>query len=336
MRSLRLRTTLALSLVLAGLACPPTGLAQPAQSLQNVPSPQPLIPTPPVALHEGDGKLDKAAPAPPVIPFAPVPPPQGFPPRVSAQYTPRLAWDSDFKQSIAKPGETNAQFAFSLTNISTIDVVVNRVTTSCGCTVARLPSVPWRLQPGASGQIDVTVDLRNKWGTLQKFITVDTSDGFKPLRVQITIPTQTTPPPHLVSDRSRKKETARADRQAVFKGDCARCHAAPVVGKMGNALFQAACAICHESDHRATMVPDLRALNHATDRQFWKSWIVSGKPGTLMPAFATTEGGPLTEAQVDSLTDYVSAKFPQRTAIIPVRPPPPPPPLPPARPRAGE
>lgn len=334
MRSRRLRINLALTLVLAGWVCPLAGRAQPAQSLQNVPAPEPFIPNPPTALREGDGQPGKATSAPPVIPLAPATPPQGFPPRVSAQYTPRLAWDSDFKQSIAKPGETNAQFAFSLTNISTIDVVVNRVTTSCGCTIARLPSVPWRLPPGASGQIDVTVDLRNKWGTLQKFITVDTSDGLKPLRVQITIPTQTTPPPLLVSDRSRNMETARADRQAVFKGDCARCHAAPVVGKMGNALFQAACAICHESDHRATMVPDLRALNHATDRQFWKSWIVSGKPGTLMPAFAASEGGPLTEAQIDSLTDYLSAKFPQRTAIIPPRPPPPPPP--PARPRAGE
>jgi mono/diheme cytochrome c family protein len=257
-------------------------------------------------------------------------------PRPPVQYTPHLAWEADLKAYRANAGETSAHFTFGLTNISSIEVVVNRVTTSCGCTVARLPAQPWRLTPGASGQIDVTVDLRGKWGVLQKFITVDTSDGFKPLRVQVTIPTSTVQPPMVMANRAQNMELARADRQAVFKNDCARCHLQPTVGKVGAALYQAACAICHDSAHRATMVPDLHALTHATDREFWKTWVTSGKAGTLMPAFAMREGGPLTDAQVDSLVNYLAGAFPQRITIIPNRPPPLPPPLPPGPPQAAQ
>jgi hypothetical protein len=45
----------------------------------------------------------------------------------------------------------------------------------------------------------------------------------------------------------------------------------------------------------------LRALNHPTDYTFWKTMTAAGKPGTLMPAFAQDQGGPLTGAQIESL-----------------------------------
>ena len=55
------------------------------------------------------------------------------------------------------------------------------------------------------------------------------------------------------------------------------------------------------------MVPDLRAIPQTTTAEFWRTWIAYGRPHSLMPAFAVGEGGPLTEAQITSLSDYIMA-----------------------------
>ena len=88
---------------------------------------------------------------------------------------------------------------------------------------------------------------------------------------------------------------SKADRQAVFHGECATCHVKPGQGKYGKLLYDADCAICHEGEHRATMVPDLHALKVPTNVEFWQTWISHGKPGSLMPAFSTADGGPLSD-----------------------------------------
>jgi mono/diheme cytochrome c family protein len=228
-----------------------------------------------------------------------------------------LAADADLKEYTAKPGETNAPFTFTLTNISSADVTVNEVHTSCGCTVAKLPSQPWILAPGTNGQIHVSVDLRGKRGQVTKLVYVNGATGSKTLTVRVNIP-EAEPGP--VADRDKNREIATADRQAVFKNDCASCHAAPTVGKQGAALYAAACAICHDSEHRASMVPDLRNLNHSTDRIYWKVWTTQGKANSLMPAFARAEGGPLTDDQINSLADYLVAHITSRPAAGPSAP----------------
>jgi hypothetical protein len=58
------------------------------------------------------------------------------------------------------------------------------------------------------------------------------------------------------------------------------------------------------------MVPNLRALNHPTDYDFWKMIVTIGKPGTLMPAFGSAAGGPLTDEQVDSLAKTLAKLIP--------------------------
>ncbi|HMX63200.1 MAG TPA: DUF1573 domain-containing protein, partial [Candidatus Sumerlaeota bacterium] len=61
-----------------------------------------------------------------------------------------IAWDAVSKEYTAKPGEAEAKFAFNLTNVSSGDVTISGVATSCGCTVAKLPTMPWKLAPGES------------------------------------------------------------------------------------------------------------------------------------------------------------------------------------------
>ncbi len=102
---------------------------------------------------------------------------------------------------------------------------------------------------------------------------------------------------------------AKANRQAVFGGDCARCHFLPAVGQTGATLYQAACGICHDASHRASFVPGLRELQRPVDRDYWRTVVVAGKHGTLMPGFSTDMGGPLTRPQIDSLVEYLVATY---------------------------
>jgi hypothetical protein len=62
------------------------------------------------------------------------------------------------------------------------------------------------------------------------------------------------------------------------------------------------------------MVPDLNNLKVPTNREFWRTWITYGKPGTLMPAFAGSQGGPLTDMQIASLAAYLNAAKPSKAA----------------------
>jgi mono/diheme cytochrome c family protein len=121
-----------------------------------------------------------------------------------------------------------------------------------------------------------------------------------------------------MDSRAKNMQLAMADRQVVFRGDCAKCHSAPTVGKVkGEAIYQAACAICHDAPHRATMVPDLRAAGKATGKEYWAHWITHGKPGTLMPAFAQAQGGPLSQQQIDALAEFMFERFPRAESTDP-------------------
>jgi mono/diheme cytochrome c family protein len=121
-----------------------------------------------------------------------------------------------------------------------------------------------------------------------------------------------------MANRLFGQQLGALDHQAVFKTDCAKCHLVPAFGKTGENLYRAACGICHEAKNRATMVPDLHALTTPIDDNYWHNWVAHGKAGTLMPGFAATEGGPLNDAQIASLVDYVTKAFPR-----PVKNPPP-------------
>jgi mono/diheme cytochrome c family protein len=79
---------------------------------------------------------------------------------------------------------------------------------------------------------------------------------------------------------------------------------------MGADLYQAGCAICHDAQNRAPMVPPLHPLEHLGAADYWQQWISNSKPSSLMPAFAKAYGGPLSEAQIGSLVSYLSQPTP--------------------------
>lgn len=232
-----------------------------------------------------------------------------------------LAWDSPSQFYTAKPGEVSALFVFKVSNVSTSNVVIDDLKTSCGCTVAQFPTKPWVLKPGAKDKAEVLVDLRGKYGKLFKEINVISSNAPKLLTVLVDIPdpgTNAMSPE--MANRMWGQQLAAVDHQAVFKRDCVKCHLEPAFGKFGENLFHTACGICHEAAHRATMVPDLKSLKTEIDGDYWHNWVAHGKPGTLMPGFAAKEGGPLNDKQIDSLIQYLTNAFPRplKTATLPV------------------
>ena len=217
-----------------------------------------------------------------------------------------LVWDAMEKTLTVKPDGESAKFEFKVVNKSGEPVEVLRIEPSCGCTVAEMPSKPWILAPGAEGAFSADVDYRGKLGQFSKAIYIHSTAGSQVLHVTIQIPDTEE------NRRARNQQLALADRQGVFRGECVNCHVVPTVGKTGEALFQTACAICHDANPRASMVPDLRVAREPRDAAYWEKWISEGKEQTLMPAFAAKRGGPLSPEQIASLVEYALARLPTR------------------------
>ncbi|MGH7944208.1 MAG: DUF1573 domain-containing protein [Opitutaceae bacterium] len=230
------------------------------------------------------------------------------PPGVAAEAGPQdshpLVWDAMEKSMEVKPGGETARFEFSVTNKSATPVEVLRIEPSCGCTVAEMPSQPWVLAPGAQGSFTAVVDSGGKFGKFSKTIYVHSTSGSQILKVMVDIPDTEE------ARRARNQQLAVADRQAVFRGDCASCHVIPTVGKTGGALFKTACSICHDASPRATMVPDLQVAREPRNAAYWEKWISDGREATLMPGFAARHGGPLSAEQIASLVEYALARLP--------------------------
>lgn len=259
-----------------------------------------------------------AAPVSPVAPWSVTP---GNVPRPAPQPAPQpvlsnlplppglLAFDAEQKEYTTKPGEVDCPFTFVATNVSPAEIAITFIQTSCGCTTAKT-QLPIKLAPGTTAEIPVNMNVAGKNGTVIKTVTVHTDKGQKVLLVKGNITPPQADPATMAMNRERNQQLAQADRQAVFKGECAKCHVEPVIGKMGRELYVAACGICHEAEHRASMVPDLHALKLTPNAEYWKLFITHGKPATLMPAFAQSQGGPLSELQINSLVEYLVKEFP--------------------------
>jgi hypothetical protein len=101
-----------------------------------------------------------------------------------------LKWDSESKKFVPKPGEVSATYEFVATNVSRDEVSINSLKTSCGCTVAQLPSTPYKLPPGSNVTINVSMNFAGKYGLITKSVTVESSAGNKVLIVSADIPTE--------------------------------------------------------------------------------------------------------------------------------------------------
>ncbi len=222
-----------------------------------------------------------------------------------------LVWDAMTKKYSATTNDARHVFIFTVKNTGPHEITIRNVQPSCGCTIAKLPKTPWPLRPGEGGDVSAVVNFNEMTGTFSKQLTVDSTAGNQILNMELDVPVT-----EASMNRLKNREIAATDRQAVFKQDCAKCHVAPAIGKMGEELYQAACAICHDSPRRAASVPALNDLNKKTYPTYWRYWIGNGGK-MMMPAFSEAKGGFLTDAQIDSLVPYLDKKFPSPAVIKP-------------------
>jgi len=106
----------------------------------------------------------------------PVPLPQGM-----------LAFDAEFRQTTIHAGDSQAHFVLNFSNISSKAIIISSVRSSCGCTTAELPPMPWTLVPRAKGQIPVNMNVQYRTGKSTKTVTVTTLKGDKTLTVEADI-----------------------------------------------------------------------------------------------------------------------------------------------------
>ena len=226
-----------------------------------------------------------------------------------------LHCDSALIEVFVPPVERKASFTFAVTNLTSSNLVVLDLLSTCGCAIGKLPSKPWLLLLGDGGHITSTLDVLGQTGSVSKTLTVVHSAGTRLLTMKATMPLPDDHPDSVT--RLRNFEIARTNRQAVFSGDCASCHLEPARGKSGRELYAAACGICHDAIHRAPVVTDLRKSNPENDPEFWRNFIRQGKAGSMMPAFGEADGGPLTTAQIESLVAYLANDYRQEAPIKP-------------------
>jgi len=136
----------------------------------------PVAVTPPPVIHLETNTL--------TLPSKPTTPPDS-----SDSMEPNiLTWDATSKEYHAQSGEKLAPFSFSFTNVSPRQVVIYDTQTSCDCTVASLPSKPWIIPSGGTGEIGATINLSNRVGVVTNYVIVFTSQGNRRLNVKAILP----------------------------------------------------------------------------------------------------------------------------------------------------
>lgn len=223
--------------------------------------------------------------------FAPA---QGNDPLVPKLSLPELEYDA---------GEvdegTEIKHSFIIKNDGKAPLNITNVHTSCGCTVLNLKNslVP----PGGSVELGVTLDTAMKLGNVRKQIDIYTDDPAAPM-TSVYLKTVVNNP-HI--------GMTKEDKAKIFMGRCAVCHVQAGVGKLGDALYHADCAMCHGNDAMGREAPSLVPRNYADSNVVSRvrKYIADGSPEhPSMPGFATEKGGPLTAAEIDSIIDYLKSR----------------------------
>jgi len=80
------------------------------------------------------------------------------------------------------PKDSDGSWSFTFKNLGKSSVIINRVRSTCGCTIPAWPREP--IEPGASGEITVKYDTSTT-GTFLKSVYVYSSAANSPEKLQI-------------------------------------------------------------------------------------------------------------------------------------------------------
>ena len=184
---------------------------------------------------------------------------------------------------------------FPFTNVGTAELVIDDVSTPCGCT-AVLPDKSV-LKPGESSYIEVNYDSAARSGEVTRIITVLSNDVVEP---ELTL--------EVVATVDASMHGAFKSGEALFGPKCGKCHYDPNIGLTGQELYESACWFCHGKYRQGNTAPALPAYAEA---DAIRDIIADGIPGTEMPGFAQRNKGPLDDAQIESLLKVLSKPPPE-------------------------
>lgn len=197
------------------------------------------------------------------------------------------------------PTDSKAEHTFYVYNTGGKKLLIDRVDTTCGCTVAEISKK--QVSPGEFTRIKVTLDTSIKLGKVKKKITVISNDPKQPaLKLFLT--------GNVLPQMKGHERIAVKDPLVLFKGECATCHVMKGKGKSGKALFQADCAMCHGLNAQGGVAPSLLEKDYSEGPALThiRTVIENGAShNPEMPPFAQAKGGPLNPEEIDSLVVFL-------------------------------
>jgi cytochrome c2 len=185
--------------------------------------------------------------------------------------------------------------SFTIKNVGSQDLHL-KASASCGCTTLTLTKSD--LAPDQSTLLKVDIDTAMKQNLVTKHVYLESNDAGNPT-VTLSLSMRLNDPHRAMSETGKAK---------IFNNQlCASCHVVRGEGKFGRELYNADCAMCHGPKAEGAVGP---ALFGPYDRTAFlatmKNILEEGsKTHRSMPGFLKSHGGPLEQAQVDSILSYL-------------------------------
>lgn len=209
---------------------------------------------------------------------------------------PQMVFDSKVHDFHAVEEGVVVKHSFQVQNAGGTDLKITEAKSTCGCTTVTLGNAV--VPAGGHTSISVEIDTALKQGHVDREITVRSNDPKAPL-VSLFLKADILDP---------HKSLTGSVQAKIFQGRCAVCHVNEGIDKEGEDLYLADCSMCHGFKAQGGFAPGLMRLNldnKLVAKQVTKI-ITDGSPThRSMPGFGKAKGGPLTEAQIASLIEYL-------------------------------
>ncbi len=227
----------------------------------------------------------------------------GLKPVVISVYSPPMIEAVEVSHELGDiPTDSEATHVFKLYNMGGKPLVIKDVDAPCGCTVGRVSDNV--VAPGDFTNLEVRLDTSIKLGRVKKKISVFTNDPEQPVQELFLTG-------NVISNMKGHEKIAVKDPLVLFKGKCAECHVEKGRGKAGQLLFQGDCAMCHGQNGQGAVAKNLLQgdFNDSAHVAYLRQVLAEGSPNTpTMPPFSQAKGGPLNEAEMDSLINFLRYK----------------------------
>jgi cytochrome c2 len=194
-----------------------------------------------------------------------------------------------------------AEKTFILKNMGSQYVQIVNTRASCGCTTIMLKQD--LIKPGDSTALKVSIDTKGKApGNILKNVRIATNSTVLP-EIIINMKATISEPQSF----HREKMISMNVKQ-IFSGECRSCHVTKGEGKMGQALYQADCEICHSATNQPSAIPALtNKVFQSHSEEKVRNIIENGIHGANMPPFLKKAGGILEPEEINSLITYLHA-----------------------------